>query len=61
MQLPFSYNSEPSDGAGGRGRTDKRIAMLETPVYKPEKFVSSGEPSVNFCFEESKRLPPVVQ
>ena len=61
MQLPFSGNRELSDCAGSAGRMKERVSMSEAPVYKPEKFVSSGEPSVKFCSEGSKRLTPVVQ
>ena len=31
-------------------RTEERVAMSETAVYKPEKLVSSGEPLVNLSF-----------
>ena len=31
-------------------RMEERVAMSETAVYMPEKFVSSGEPSVNVLF-----------
>ena len=34
-------------------KTEERVAMSETPLYKPEKFIiSSGEPSVKLILKE---------
>ena len=33
-------------------RTEERVAMSDTPLYKPEQFISSGEPSVKLVLKE---------
>ena len=35
-------------------RTKERVAMPETPLYKPEKFISSGETLVKLVLKEVK-------
>ena len=55
--LEGEVNFEQQQGAYRwfwRWGKDGRESSYVRPVYKPEKFISSGESSVNFCFERSK-------
>ena len=37
-------------GRAAQKRMEERVAMSETAIYKLEKFISSGEPSVKLLF-----------
>ena len=43
MQLLPGGSRELFDGASGAEKDGRESSMSETPVYKPEKFVSIGE------------------
>ena len=43
MQLLTGGSRELFEVLAAQKRTEERVAMSETPAYKPEKFVSIGE------------------